>query len=99
MIKISVYSITHTEHEKYDFSFPERRALHFCALYISPIMIALKIYKRDLYEDFVSGNNPKPLFDNLSNFTYRFNGLLERDESFEAEGNKTIVTFEQKLLS
>ena len=73
------------------------RAKYLCIGYIVPIMIALNVFKRDLYEDFVSGNNPKPLYENLSNYRDHFNGLLDRDESFEAEANKTIVTLEQKL--
>ncbi len=96
LINMAIYSPTHNS-GGHDFSFPDGRAKYLCIGYIVPIMIALNVFKRDLYEDFISGNNPKPLYEILSNYRDHFNGLLDRDESFEAEENKTIVTLEQKL--
>ena len=96
IVKIAAHAPTHksTEHE---FSFPEGRARQLCILYIVPIMIALNIYKRDLYDEFISGNNSKPLIDNLSNYSYHFEKLLENNESFDIEENKTKVTLAEKL--
>ena len=96
LIKIAAYSPTHQSNE-YDFSFPEGRAKQLCILYIVPIMIALNVYERDLYEDFISGKNSKPLIDNLSNYLYNFEKLLERDESYDLEEGKTKVTLAEKL--
>lgn len=84
---------------KYYFSSPEQRSIEFCIEYIIPIMIGIKIYDMDAYEDFIYGKNYKPLlevFDRLHDCF--FDELLNRNETFgtSCEGKK-LVSLEEKI--
>lgn len=100
LAKIAVYEPTH-DSKKFDFSFSNGKSRLFCLMYITPLMIALNIYNRDAYEEFISGVNPKPLIDLLSGFdVYWFDGLLSRNETFDnKDANRTLVKITDKLTA
>ena len=71
-------------------------------MYITPILVGLKIVDISLYNDFVNGKNSKPLMDIYKESDledWLCSGLLNRDEAFEEIEGKTLVTVEQKLQS
>lgn len=100
LTKIAAFDPTH-DSNKFNFSFPDGRALHFCLLYIVPIMMGLCVYNRNIYEQFVSGENHTPLIELLADEKpYLFNSFLDNNETFDKnETNKTLVTFESKLIA
>ncbi len=87
------------------YSFSSNNGYAFGTVVIVPILLGLMIYDGTLFNDFISGNNPKPL---LSLFTKEiapsyqiFTQLLENNESYgffnENENEKEIVDFSDKL--
>lgn len=98
-VKTAVYEPTH-ESKKWDFSFSDGKGKQFLLIYVVPILIGLKIVDISLYNEFVAGKNSKPLMD-IYNDSYKgewmTRGLLGRNESFEEEEGKNVVSVEQKL--
>ena len=92
--KMAAHKITHDSH---NFVFPDQKATQFCIYYIVPIMIGLNLYSRDNYKKFISGNDVTPLIENLSEFIWHFNGLLDNNETYYKEENKKSVTLDEKL--
>lgn len=98
-VKTAAYEPTH-ESKKWDFSFIDGKGRQLLLLYVIPILVGLKIVNISLYNEFVSGKNSKPLMDiykDSDKGVWLATGLLNRNESFEAEEGKNVVTVEQKL--
>lgn len=100
LTKMAAYDPTH-ESKKFDFSFPNGRALRFGLMYIVPLMIGLNVHNRETYEQFISGKNYEPLLNLLSSEdTYFYREFLSENETFdEDESGKTLVAFEDKLIA
>ncbi len=96
LTKIAAYKATHGE--GYSFSFSEGRGIEFCLLYVIPIMIGIKIHDMDAYEDFIHGENYKPLWEVFNNIEDGFfNDLLNSNETFGTPDEKqTQVSLEEK---
>lgn len=93
MARIAAHFPTHNSP-----AFPYDKAKYFCMLYVVPIMLGLNIYNKDKYENFVAGQDVKPLIEILSEGVFQcFNDLLDNDESYYEDENKKIVTLEAKL--
>lgn len=98
-VKTAAYKPTH-ESKKWDFSFPDGKGKQFLLLYVVPILVGLKIVDISLYNEFVCGKNSKPLMDiykDSDKGEWLVARLLNRNESFEEEEGKSVVTIEQKL--
>lgn len=98
-VKTAVYEPTH-ESRKWDFSFSEGRGKQLLLIYIVPILVGLKIVDISVYNEFINGQNSKPLMDiykDSDRGEWLVSSLLNRDESLEAEEGKNKVTIEQKL--
>ena len=100
-VKTAAYEPTH-DSRKWDFEFPDGKGKKLLLMYITPILVGLKIVDISLYNDFVNGKNSKPLMDIYKESDlgdWLCSGLLNRDEAFEEIEGKTLVTVEQKLQS
>ena len=100
-VKTAAYEPTH-DSRKWDFEFPDGKGKKLLLMYITPILVGLKIVDISLYNDFVNGKNSKPLMDIYKEYDlgdWLCSGLLNRDEAFEEIDGKTLVTVEQKLQS
>ncbi len=100
-VKTAAYEPTH-DSRKWDFEFPDGKGKKLLLMYITPILVGLKIVDISLYNDFVNGKNSKPLMDIYKEYDlgdWLCSGLLNRDEAFEEIEGKTLVTVEQKLQS
>ena len=100
-VKTAAYEPTH-ESRKWDFGFSDGKGKKLLLMYITPILVGLKIVDISLYNDFVNGKNSKPLMDIYKESDledWLCSGLLNRDEAFEEIEGKTLVTVEQKLQS
>lgn len=100
-VKTAAYEPTH-DSRKWDFGFSDGKGKKLLLMYITPILIGLKIVNIPLYNDFVNGKNSKPLMDIYKESDlgdWLCSGLLNRDEAFEEIEGKTLVTVEQKLQS
>ena len=98
-VKTAVYEPTH-DSKKWDFAFPDGKGRHLLLMYIVPIVVGLKIVNITMYDDFVNGKNSKPLMDIYKDSDlgdWLVSKLLNRNESYEEEEGKTVVTVEQKL--
>lgn len=98
-VKTAAYAPTH-ESKKWDFSFPDGKGKQLLLLYVVPILVGLKIVDISLYNEFVCGKNSKPLMDiykDSDKGEWLVARLLNRNESFEEEEGKSVVTIEQKL--
>lgn len=98
-VKTAAYEPTN-ESKKWDFSFPDGKGKQLLLLYVVPILVGLKIVDISLYNEFVCGKNSKPLMDiykDSDKGKWLVTRLLNRNESFEEEEGKSIVTIEQKL--
>lgn len=100
-VKTAAYEPTH-DSRKWDFGFSDGKGKKLLLVYITPILVGLKIVNISLYNDFVNGKNSKPLMDiykesDLGNWLCH--RLLNRYEAFEEIEGKTLVTVEQKLQS
>lgn len=98
-VKTATYEPTH-ESNKWDFSSSSGKGKQFLLIYVVPILIGLKVVDITLYNEFVGGRNPKPLIDMYNDSDrgeWITRGLLDRNESFEEEVGKNVVSFEQKL--
>lgn len=100
-VKTAAYEPTH-DSRKWDFGFSDGKGKKLLLMYITPILVGLKIVDISLYNDFVNGKNSKPLMDIYKESDledWLCSGLLNRDEAFEEIDGKTLVTVEQKLQS
>lgn len=100
-VKTVAYEPTH-DSRKWDFGFSDGKGKKLLLMYITPILVGLKIVDISLYNDFVNGKNSKPLMDIYKESDledWLCSGLLNRDEAFEEIEGKTLVTVEQKLQS
>ena len=100
-VKTAAYEPTH-DSRKWDFGFSDGKGKKLLLMYITPILVGLKIVDISLYNDFVNGKNSKPLMDIYKESDledWLCSGLLNRDEAFEEIEGKTLVTVEQKLQS
>lgn len=95
--KIAAYAPTHGN--SYHFRSPEGMALHFCLLYIIPIMIGLNIYDTKKYTEFIGGRDYTPLVEIAKAQKMQiFGELLNQNETYDVqEANLIVVTLEDKL--
>lgn len=71
-------------------------------MYVVPILVGLKIVDISLYNQFVCGKSSKPLMDiykDSDKGEWLATRLLNRNEAFEVEEGKSVVTVEQKSNS
>ena len=96
--KIAAYAPTHDD-RRFDFSFSDGRAIQFGLLYITPIMIGLKISDSTRYEEFINGKDYMPLVEVSDNLRERFfEELLGNNEVYEKpKAEQVVVTIESKL--
>lgn len=100
-VKTAAYEPTH-DSKKWNFSFPDGKGKQLLLMYITPILVGLKIVNISLYNDFVNGKNSKPLMDIYKESDlgdWLCSKLLNRNEAYEEIEGKTLVTVEQKLQS
>lgn len=98
-VKTAAYEPTH-DSKKWDFTFPDGKGKQLLLMYITPILIGLKIVNISLYNDFVNGQNSKPLMDIYYESDlgkWLCSKLLNRDETYEKTEGKILVTVKQKL--
>lgn len=102
MAKVAAYSPTH-DSKKYNFAFPEEKAIYLCLMILVPIMIGLKIIDYSKYEAFTAGKDSSPLHDLFGNTEMGMSlrrRLLSNDETYdEAKQTERIkfVKLEDKL--
>lgn len=100
-VKTAAYEPTH-DSKKWDFAFPAGRGRQLLLMFITPILVGLKIVDISLYNDFINGKNSKPLMDIYKDSDlgeWLCSKLLNKDESYRETDGKTLVTVEQKLQS
>lgn len=100
-VKTAAYEPTH-DSRKWDFAFPDGKGKQLLLIYITPILVGLKIVDISLYNDFVNGKTSKPLMDIYKGSDlgeWLCSKLLNKNESYEEMEKKTLVTVEQKLQS
>ena len=69
-------------------------------MYVVPILVGLKFVDISLYNQFVCGKSSKPLMDiykDSDKGEWLATRLLNRNEAFEVEEGKSVVTVEQKI--
>lgn len=78
---------------KYDFSFPEEKGTMIIMTYIVPLLIGLRIADITTYNQFIDGNNMKPLIELFEDedFDYILNELLDNNETFVEQEGKVLV--------
>lgn len=97
-VKTAAYAPTHGG--QWDFVFSNEKGKQFLLMYITPILVGLKIVDISLYNDFVNGQNSKPLMDIYKDSDlgdWLCSKLLNRNETYEETEGKIFVTVEQKL--
>ena len=92
-VEAAAYEPTH-ESRKFDFSFSDGKGRQLLLMYVVPILVGLKIVDISLYNQFVCGKSSKPLIYIYKDSDTR---LLNRNEAFEVEEGKSVVTVEQKI--
>ena len=100
-VKTAAYEPTH-DSRKWDFAFSDGKGKKLLLMYITPILVGLKIVNISLYNDFVNGKNSKPLmgiYKESDLGDWLCSKLLNRNEAYEEIEGKTLVTVEQKLQS
>lgn len=98
-VKTAAYVPTH-ESRKFDFSFSDGKGKQLLLMFVVPILVGLKIVNITLYNEFVCGRSSKPLMDiykKSDKGEWLAARLLNRNEAFEEEEGKSVVTVEQKL--
>lgn len=98
-VKIAVYEPTHNN-INYDFSFSEGKGKQLLMIYIVPLLVGVKMVDISLYNEFTCGRNSKPLMDvylDSDRGERLAASLLNRNESFEKEEGKIVVTIKDKL--
>lgn len=85
--------------DRFTFSAGEKKGNQFCLCFIVPIMIGLRFYNIDIYENFIHGKDSSPLIS-ISQFIscWYFGILLQNNETYENPDEKqTRVLLEQKI--
>ena len=98
-VEAAAYEPTH-ESRKFDFSFSDGKGRQLLLMYVVPILVGLKIVDISLYNQFVCGKSSKPLMDiykDSDKGEWLATRLLNRNEAFEVEEGKSVVTVEQKI--
>lgn len=98
-VKTAAYEPTHNS-SKFKFYFSEGEGKQLMLLYVVPILVGLKMVDVSLYNDFICGRSSKPLMDiyeDSDKGEWLVARLLNRNETFELEEGKTLVTVEQKI--
>lgn len=94
LTKVIAYNPTHSDKYRLGISF------QFGLLYITPIMIGLKVLDTDRYNNFIQGKDYTPMIE--ISYCLRekfFSDLLNKDETFDSSDSSglKIVTLEDKL--
>ena len=82
------------------FSFSDEKGRQLLLMYVVPILVGLKIVDISLYNQFVCGKSSKPLMDiykDSDKGEWLATRLLNKNEAFEVEEGKSVVTVEQKI--
>lgn len=97
-VKAAVYEPTH-DSQKFDFSFPHGKGRHVILMYIVPLLIGLKIADISKYDDFINGRDIEPLKEllDVDEENRLLENMLNRDESFEKEEGKKLVTKDEMI--
>lgn len=98
-VKTSIYAPTH-DSNKWQFDFVDGNTKFFLLIYIIPILEGLKIVDISLYDEFVNGENSKPIMDIYKESDvgdWMASKLLNDDESYVKIEGKKLVTVEEKL--
>lgn len=99
-LKIAACRSTHDS--SFRFSFSDGKALQFCLTTLVPIMLGLKMYSSNLYNNFIEGKDFSPLIEILGKndcSTSICRNLLEINESFEESSNNEVtVKLNDKLI-
>lgn len=95
--KTAAYKPTHSD--EYNVTFLGNRGFEFCLLYLIPVMLGMRIFDADVYEEFVHGRNDKPLLEVFEvlgeDFFYE---LLNNDETYGIpRENQKQVSLEAKI--
>ena len=101
LIKVVINETEHgTMHERF-FRF-EEKTNRFCLHIILPIMIGLKLYNMNLYDEFVNGKNSQPMIDVLvdQTFTYvvRECLFLPNETLVESENADETTSLKNRLI-
>lgn len=91
--KMAAYDYTHSKNNL-------RFGHQFCLMYILPIMISLKLFDTNKYNEFIKGNYPKPFIEILAPLAnLNFHNLFDSNETMLENENssKTFVKIESKL--
>lgn len=102
MARATAYIPTHYSN-RYEFSFSGGKAIHFCLMFLVPVMMGLKICSYSRYEAFVTGKDSSPLHDLLKNEEISeilHNRLLANNETYDAAKQAEhikLVKVEDKL--
>lgn len=98
-VKTAAYEPTH-ESRKWNFTFSDEKGKQLLMMCVVPILVGLKIVDISQYNEFVCGTSSKPLMDiykDSDKGKWLATRLLDRNETFEEEEGKKVVTVEQKL--
>ena len=100
LTKMAAFDPTHNS-RKYNFTFPDGQAIHFCLHFVVPIMVGLSVSNRSMYESFVRGENYEPLNDFLLDEEFSiYRSLLNSNETYdENQTDKTLVKVEDKIIA
>lgn len=99
MTKIAGYKATHSTKSH---NFSSDKGIMFSLCIFIPIIIGLRMTDLSLYNEFIEGKNPKPLFDILGNremIKSYCTLLLKESETYDVnpKDKKTTVVFTEKL--
>ena len=95
-VKAAVYEPTH-DSTKYRFSFSDGNGRYIILVYIVPLLIGLKIADISRYDNFINGRDWQPLKElfAMDEESYCLGEMLNRNESFQEEEGKKLVTREE----
>lgn len=100
MAKIAAYTPTHNHSYS---GFSDGNAIQFALCIIVPVILGLKMTDIQLYNAFITGNNPQPLLDVMGDRDIArgiCSTLLGRNETYEEANDKqTTVKLSDKLRS
>ena len=97
-VKAAVYEPAHGNN-KYDFMFPDGKGRQLILMFIVPLLIGLKIVDISKYNNFISGRDIEPLKEllDIDENNHLLGNMLNRDEAFEKEDGKKVVTREEMI--
>lgn len=95
--KAAAYKPTHSN--EYDLMFVRNSGIKFCLSYLIPVIIGIRVYDADIYEEFVHGRNDKPLLEVFGGVgDDLFYELLNNDETYGTPSeNRKQVSLEAKI--